>query len=72
MKDRKAKKAISRVAKNHNVSKAAVRNDMKAAIAEAMKNPDPKMQAIWKQIPCAGEAPEPEELIAWIMTQIPH
>lgn len=70
MKNRRASKAISQVAKSHHVSEDTVREDMKAAISEAMRCPDPAVQDLWKQIPCAGETPEPEELIDWIVKQL--
>ena len=70
MKNRRASKAISQVAKSHHVSEDTVREDMKKAISEALSSPDPAVQTLWKQIPCAGETPEPEELIDWIVKQL--
>ena len=70
MKNHRASKAISQVAKSHHVSEDTVREDMKKAISEALSSPDPTVQALWKQIPCAGETPEPEELIDWIVKQL--
>ena len=70
MKNRQANKAISQVAQRHHVSEDTVREDMKKAISEALSSPDPEVQALWKQIPCASETPEPEELIEWIMKQL--
>lgn len=70
MKNRRASKAISHVAKSYHVSEDTVREDMKKAISEALSSPDPTVQALWKQIPCAGETPEPEELIDWIVKQL--
>ena len=70
MKNRRASKAISQVAKSHHVSEDTVREEMKKAISEAMRSPDLEVQDLWKQIPCAGETPEPEELIDWIAKQI--
>ena len=70
MKNHRASKAISQVAKNHHVSEDTVRKEMHEAISEALSSPDPAVQALWKQIPCAGETPEPEELIDWIVKQL--
>ena len=70
MKNHRASKAISQVAKSHHVSEDTVRGDMKKAISEALSSPDPEVQALWKQIPCAGKTPEPEELIDWIIKQL--
>ena len=72
MKNRLASKAISQVAREHHVAEDTVREDMKSAISEALRSPDPAVQALWKQIPCAGETPEPEELIAWIIKKIQY
>ena len=70
MKHRRASKAISQVAKSHHVSEDTVRKEIQEAISEALRNPDPAVQALWKQIPCAGKIPEPEELIDWIVKQL--
>ena len=70
MKNRQASKAISQVAKNHHVSEETVRKEMQEAISEALNSPDSAVQALWKQIPCAGETPEPEELMDWIVKQL--
>ena len=70
MKNRLASKAISQVAREHHVAEDTVREDMKSAISEALSSPDPAVQALWKQIPCVGETPEPEELIDWIVKQL--
>ena len=70
MKNRQARKAISQVAKSHHVSEDTVREDMKKAISEAMRSPDPEVQNLWKQIPCAGKTPEPEDVIDWIIKQL--
>ena len=70
MKNRLASKAISQVAKRHHVSEDTVRKEMQKAISEALSSPDPAIQALWQQIPCAGKTPEPEELIDWIVKQL--
>ena len=70
MKNRQASKAISQVARSHHVSEDTVRKEIQEAISEALSSPDPAVQALWKQIPCAGETPEPEELIDWIVKQL--
>ncbi len=70
MSTHKAKKVISKVAKAHHVSEESVRKEMKAAIADAMQSSDPEVQKLWKQIPCAGEVPEPEEVMEWFAKQL--
>ena len=70
MKNHRARKAISQVAQRHHVSEDTVRKEMQKAISEALSSPDPAVQALWKQIPCTGETPDPEELIDWIVKQL--
>ena len=70
MKSCRASKAIVQVAKSHHVSEDTVRQNMKEAISEAMRSPDSEVQDLWKQIPCVGETPEPEEVIDWIVKQL--
>ena len=67
---KKARKAVKLTAKKENLSVSSVRKEMKAAIAEGLLSSDPDVQAIWREIPCRGEAPEPEGLIAWLAEQV--
>ena len=66
----KARKAIKIISHEENISREEIRSEMKAAIAEGLSSSDPAAQEIWKNIPCKGEAPEPEELIAWLAEQV--
>lgn len=36
------------------------------AMSEGFNSKDPAARAMWAQIPCEGEIPTPEELIAWV------
>lgn len=67
---KKANRAVKTIAQQEGTSVDSVRSEIKAAISEAMQNPDPKIRAMWENIPCKGEQPEPEELIAWIAAQV--
>lgn len=67
---KKAKKAMKIVAEKEGISINNVREEMKAAMAEGMRSSDPEAQEMWKRIPCKGEEPEPEELIAWLAEQV--
>ena len=58
----KYSKAIKQIARQHGVSEEIVYNEMKEAIKAGYNNPDPAVQAYWKQIGCDGE-PTPEKLI---------
>lgn len=56
-------KAVARI---HNVSEEEVRSEIQKAIAKACKN----SQAIAEKIPSEGEIPTPEEVIAYIVSQL--
>lgn len=62
---KKARNAIKTTAEKESVSEDEVRREMKAAIAEGLKSKDPRVREMWKKIPCQGETPEPEEVVAW-------
>lgn len=65
-----ARRTIEELARRERTSTAKVRANMIEAMTAGWNNPDPKVQAIWKQIPCEGERPTPEELIVWAKHQI--
>ena len=66
----KAQKAMEAIAEKEKISESHVRREMKAAIAEGLSSSDPAVKAMWRDIPCKGETPEPEELIAWLAEQV--
>lgn len=59
------KKSISRVAGLHGKSEAHIRREIRRCMDIAMKNPDPKVRAIWASIPKKGKEPTVEEFIEW-------
>ncbi|MEA4854107.1 MAG: hypothetical protein VB082_07515 [Christensenella sp.] len=63
----KEKQAIKAVAKQHGMSVEETIKEMEKAIIEGYSNPDEQIRAYWKQIPCKGEYPTPEELIVFIV-----
>lgn len=63
---KKARQAVRTIAEKENISQNKVRNEMKAAISDAMRNPDPAVRSMWASVPRKGDVPEPEELIAWL------
>ena len=67
---KKAQKSIKIIAEKENISVDEVREEMKAAIAEGLQSADPAVRKMWREIPCKGEAPEPEELIAWLAERV--
>ena len=67
---RLAKRAIQQMAQENHVTVEEARREMQDALEEAMNNPDPAVQARWKEIPCAGEVPTVEEVILWVGNQL--
>lgn len=67
---KKVQKSIKTIAEKENISPEDVRSEIKAAISEGLRNPDPAVKAMWEHIPCKGGEPEPEELIAWLVEQV--
>lgn len=65
-----ARRAIEELARRERTSTENVRAYMIEAMMTGWNDPDPKVQALWKQIPCEGERPTPEELIVWAKRQI--
>ena len=64
-----AENAIRAIAKRDGISIETVRANMKGAILAGLCDPDPKVQARWKSIPCKGELPTPEELIVFLANE---
>lgn len=65
-----ARRVIEELARRERKTATEVRADMTEAMMAGWNNPDPKVQAVWKQIPCDGERPTPEELIVWAKRQV--
>ncbi len=61
-----ARRAIEKVARREHKAVEEVRADMIEAMSEGFNSKDPAARAMWAQIPCEGEIPTPEELIAWV------
>ena len=66
----KARQALKTIAKKENIPPDNIRREIKAAISNAMRNPDPVIKSMWEGVPCKGDVPEPEELIAWLVEQV--
>ena len=59
-------RVIAEVARREGESVEYIRLEMKKAMQAAMNNPDPRIRELWRQIPCKGDAPEPEEFIVYV------
>lgn len=65
-----AEMAIRIIARNNGTTVEKVKTHIKLAILSGLSNPDPVVQARWKKIPCEGELPTPEELIAFLAKNV--
>ena len=61
------KQAIKAVAKQHGMSVKETIKEMEKAILAGYSDTDEQIRVYWKQIPCKGAYPTPEELIAFIL-----
>ena len=61
-----AEEALQTVAIRNGTTVEKVRKEIKLAMLAGLCNADPAVQAKWKEIPCIGEIPTPEELITYI------
>lgn len=65
-----AEQALQEVAVRHNTTIEDVQEEIKLATLAGMRNADPAVLAKWKEVPCAGEVPTPEELITYIAKSV--
>ncbi len=64
-----AEAALRKVARKNHTTLEEVRKEIRLAMIAAMCDPDPSIQRGWREIPCAGAALTPEDLIAYIAKQ---
>ena len=67
---RRAAKIIKRIAREHHVTEAEVRKEMKEAMDIARRNSDPAVQARWQEFHFEGAEPTVEEFIIWLGEQL--
>lgn len=65
-----AAEAIRALAVSEGMTVDEVRAQMKLAMRAGLNNQDPAIQANWRKIPCKGNAPTPEEMIAYFAARI--
>lgn len=68
--EKNVEKILRQVARREGVTVAQVRRDINDAIRQAieiskLENNQHALE-LWRQVPCKGEIPTPEELIPWI------
>lgn len=64
-----AEAALRKVARKNHTTLEEVRKEIRLAMIAAMCDPDPAIQRVWREIPHAGAALTPEDLIAYIAKQ---
>jgi hypothetical protein len=65
-----AEKVISQIAERHHTTPDMVRKHIQLGMLNGLTSEDPRIKAEWKRIPCAGEVPTPEEVIAFYASKL--
>ena len=65
-----AEEALQTVAIRNGTTVEEVQKEIKLAMLAGLCNADPAVQAKWKEIPCAGDVPTPEELITYVAEKV--
>ena len=65
-----AEQALQAVAQQNGTTVDEVKKEIALAILAGMSNPDPAVQARWKDIPHVGDVPTPEEMITYISERL--
>lgn len=69
---RVAEKAIAKIAIRERKPVSEIKKEMKKAMFVGLCSQDPTVQAYWRQIPCEGDVPTPEELIIFVSNELKH
>lgn len=67
---RKFKKILRKIAEKEGISVEEVYREMQAAIDVGFSNPDPAIQAVWRNVPLPYGRPRPEDVIAYCAKKI--
>ncbi len=62
--------ALERVALQYETTTDEVRKSMMEALAIGRASTDPDVRRIWEQIPCRGDVPSVEDVMAYILTRV--
>ena len=65
-----AEQALQTVAFRNGTTVEEVRKEIELAMLAGLCDTDLAVQAKWKEIPCAGDAPTPEELITYAAEKV--
>lgn len=66
----KFKKILRKIAEKEGISVEEVYREMQEAINVGFSNPDPAIQAAWRNIPLPYGKPRPEDVIAYCAGRI--
>lgn len=70
MEDMHLNQIIAQIARKNRTTPQQIRSEMEAAMKEAMKNPDPVIQARWAAIPRKGSEITLEEFVNYCSQQL--
>lgn len=56
---------FQKIALTEGTSVEQVKSEIRRAILIGWNSSDPQTREIWRQIPCKGDMPTPEELVYW-------
>lgn len=65
-----ASRTIHKMAKQQNTTPEAIRKHIQIAMLNGLVSEDPTIRAEFKKIPCSGDIPTPEEVIAYYSSKI--
>ena len=60
---------LQQIAAVNGTSPDKVRQQMEAAMASALCNPDPAVQQMWRSIPCKGDTPTLDKFMDYLIDQ---
>ncbi len=61
-----AENALSQIAMHECIAVEEVKKEIQKALLIGLCSQDPNVQAYWKRIPCQGDIPTPEEVVAFL------
>lgn len=61
---------FERLARERGITVEEMRAIISARIEKGLHDPDPEKRAQWERIPCAGDAPTPEELLRYVVEKL--
>ena len=65
-----AERSIRRIAEREQSTPEQVRKHIQVAMLSGLLSETPSIREQWQRIPCSGEIPTPEELIAYYVNEL--